>query len=185
MVQSIKNIMAAILISVSVYLVWTIILPKYDYTSALKIETEKQSNVLAKRQDIFQRITDLQNTYQQRYAEFQRLALVVPADKSLPEFVSTIENMASKTGVLINELKIESGTGKGVFNIINFEINTDASYDAISNFLSLIEQNIRLMDVNVISIGNAPGDTSTSFLTFQIRAKTYYLNPLSETADKN
>ena len=185
MVQSIKNIIASIIISASVYLIWTAILPKYDYTSAIKDETEKRSQMLTKRQDIFQMVTNLQNTYQQRYAEFERLALVVPAAKSLPEFVSTIEKMASETGIVVTELKIEGGSGGKVLNVVNFEINADASYDAVLNFLSLLEQNIRLMDVSFISLSKAPGDTGTNFLSSQIKARTYYLNPLIEATDKN
>lgn len=180
MVQSIKNIIAAVIISISVYLIWTITLPEYDQTSALKVEIQRRSEVLIKRQNILQMITNLQDTYQQRYAEFKRLALVVPANKSLPEFVSTIETMASESGLIITELKIESGTGEEVFNVFNFEINANASYDAIFNFLNLLEQNIRLIDVNFLSIGAAPGETASNFLTTQIRARTYYLNPQIE-----
>ncbi len=185
MVQGIKNIIAAIIISVSVYLIWTITLPEYNYTSAIKAEAQRRSDILTKRQNIFQMITNLQNTYQQRYTEFKRLALVVPANKGLPEFVSTIEAMASQSGIIITELKIESGTGSEVFNIVNFEINATASYDAIFNFLSLLEQNIRLVDVNFLSIGTAPGETTANFLIAQVRARTYYINPQIEPEREN
>ena len=185
MVQSIKKIIAAIIISISVYLIWTIALPEYDYTSAIKDETQKRSDILTKRQNIFKIITDLKDTYQQRYAEFRRLALVVPATKSLPEFVSTIEAMASESGIIITELKIEAGTGQEVFNIVNFEVNANASYDAVFNFLSLLEQNIRLIDVNFISVGTAPGETAANSLNIQIRARTYYLNPQIEPEKGN
>ncbi|OGM96889.1 MAG: hypothetical protein A3B86_00025 [Candidatus Yanofskybacteria bacterium RIFCSPHIGHO2_02_FULL_38_22b] len=185
MVQSIKNIIATIIISISVYLIWTITLPEYDYTSAIKVETQRRLDVLTKRQNIFQMVTNLQDTYQQRYAEFRRLALVVPAHKSLPEFVSTIEAMASESGIIITELKIEGGTSEEVFNIVNFEVNMNASYDAVFNFLSLLEQNIRLIDVNFLSIGTTPGETASSFLTTQIRARTYYLNPQIEPEENN
>lgn len=185
MIQSIKNIIAAIIISISVYLIWTAILPKYDHATALNKEVEKHSSVLAKRQDIFKKIVDLQEAYQQRYAEFKRLSLVVPSEKSLPEFVSTIENIALKSGIILRELKIEDGSGQNVFNIIDFEINTNASYEAILNLLSLLEQNIRLMDVSFISIDNTLGDISARFLTFQLKARTYYLNPLIEENSDN
>lgn len=184
MVQSIKNIIAVILLSVGVYLVWTTILPKYNHASALRAETEKRVNVLTKRQEILQMFNNLRDAYQERYAEFQRLSLVIPADKNLPEFISTIEDIASATGISITELKIEAGTGQELFNIIDFEVNANASYDAIFSFLSFLEQNIRLMDVNSISIGSAPGQTNFDTLTFQIRAKTYYINPSVESVDQ-
>ena len=175
MVQSIKNIFAAIIVSVSVYLAWTTILPKYDYTSALKTETEKRADILTVRQGIFKRNVELQNAYQQRYSEFKRLSLIIPASKSLPELISTIESMASAAGVIIAELKIEGGSGVDTFNVINIEVSAEASYDSILNFLGFLEQNIRLMDVNFVSIGSAPGESG--FLTFEVKAKIYHLNP--------
>lgn len=186
MIQSIKNIIAAIIISISVYLIWTTILPKYHHTTAFKKAIEQSSSVLLKRQEIFKMITDLAEAYQQRYSEFQRLALVIPDTKSLPELISTIENTAFESGIVIVELKIDDSTKMAnVFNVINFEVNADASYDAILNFIGLLEKNIRLIDVSAVSMSIAASDISGNLLTTQIKAKTYFLNPLIETTEGN
>ena len=183
-VQSLKNIIAAIIISTSVYLTWTIILPDYNYTSSIKVEIQRRTEVLAKRKDIFKMNTDLNNSYQERYAEISRLALIVPAGRSLPEFVSTIEAMASQSGAIMSTLKIDGGKGEDLFNMIGFEVNMTASYDSILNFLTLVEHNLRIIDVKLISIGDIPGEKTAGFLNVQIKASTYYVNPLIEPKEE-
>jgi hypothetical protein len=184
MVRSIKNIIAAILISVSAFLSWTNILPKYDYYSALKITIESRQALLKSREGIFEKVSDLQKEYQQKYAELQRMGLVIPEKKNLPEMISTIDSIFSNSGLNPGGLTIgggKGGQGSLTDNVI-FDIVTESTYESLINLLTHIEKNIRLIDVSSLTISVKIGDTPEGSipLSVQLKGSAYYLKPLSE-----
>ena len=190
MVKSIKNLIAAILVSISASIFWTNILPKYDLSSTLKDIIAEKEVTLDKRNQIAKSLIDLQDNYKKRYTEFQRLALVVPEKKSLPELVSTFESISSATGVSLGEVRISGGPSKpeDAINSIGFETDIEAPYDSLFSFLTHLENNIRLIDVISLTItSQKAGSTATQTnpggagsLGVQIKARTYYLKPLNE-----
>src|SRR3989344_5383805 len=106
MALAIKNLIATILIAVSAFIFWTNILPKYEGVSALRPVIEEKKSLLASRIEIVEKLKNLQKEYENRYNELQRLALVAPRNKSIPEFISTIEDISSKTGNIPTIVKL-------------------------------------------------------------------------------
>ena len=186
MVRSIKNLIAALLISISAYLAWTIILPKYEYSKALKLVIEEKLVLLESRNEVVKKIEGSLDEYQEKYSGLQRLALVVPEKKALPELISTLEDIYSKTGNVLGELNIGTGTtgSEQKANIVSFGINLETNYESLISFLGYIERNIRLIDMNSISISIKPGEevgNQSAILSVVIKTNTYYLKPFSES----
>src|SRR3989344_4317589 len=98
MALSIKNLMAAILISISGFLSFTRILPAYEFVSALRDYIDIKSDLLKDRTEIFNKINNIKAKNDSRFNELQRLSLVVPEKKNLPEIISTVEAIVSQTG---------------------------------------------------------------------------------------
>jgi hypothetical protein len=174
-----------VLISISGFLAWTDILPKYDHYTALKVMIEEKGALLAKREEIFQKVTKLQRDYQEKYTELERLSLVVPEDKDLPEMISTVDNIFSISGTIPDGLAI--GTGKGaqesLTNNLTFEVTTETTYESLLDLLGYLEKNIRLIDILSLVIGTKPDAVlnGTSFpLSVQFKGTAYYLKPLDE-----
>lgn len=186
MVGGIKNLIAAILISISGFLFWANVLPEYYHISGLKLVVEERLALLDSRNQIVQRLIGLQSEYEKRYGELQRLALVVPEKKNLPGVITTIDAISSKTGTTLGELTIGSeGSNLGqAKNVLSLKINLQSAYESLLNFLDHIEKNLRLIDVNSLTITSK--DTSgqvsgPSLLGIQVEARAYYLKPPSET----
>lgn len=190
MVGSIKNLIAAILVSISGFLFWTNVLPEYDHISGLKLVVEERVALLESRNQIVQRFVELRSEYERRYGELQRLAFVVPEKKNLPGMITTVDAISSKIGTTLGELTIGSeGSSPGqASNILSLKINIQSPYESFLNFLGHIEKNLRLIDVNSLTITSkdTSGQVSNpsggpSLLGIQVEAKAYYLKPPSET----
>src|SRR3989344_6340587 len=157
MAQSIKNITAAILIALSSFLAWTEILPAYGFTRLLKTEIIERQEVLDLKSEVKTKIEQLNKERGVRYAELQRFSLVAPEKASLPELVSTLESIFSKSGHLLSEFTIGKSNQANIknegFGVVNAETNSTGTYEGFLQVLDYLEKNIRLFDVKEVSVG--------------------------------
>jgi len=177
MVQSIKNLIAATLIAISGFLCWTEVLPVYDLTSGLKDLIAEKEIVLSARAEIAQKIKQLNEEYGSRYAELQRLALLLPKTKSLPEIISMVEAMFSQTGNVIGEYLMSDASQAGSnLKTVTLTLSSEGTYGSFINLLNIIENNIRLLDVTSLDISeNLESAGSDPRLNLQIKGNTYWL----------
>ena len=140
MALSIKNLIASVLIAISGFLFWTEVLPTYGQTSNLKTYITNRSELLSARTVIVKKIEDLNRKRSDRYIELQRLALITPESKNLPEIISMIEAMFSRTGNMLGDFTIgdASSPGKALRRVF-LEISSKGSYRSSLNLLADIE----------------------------------------------
>ncbi len=170
-----KLYLGAILISAAVLLFWVLVLPTYDSISGLRDALDQRSEILQQRTDTINKIKNLESTYNSRSSDLQRLSSVLPATKSAPEIVSTIQAMASQNGLTLVGLTLPANQSLAgdAYNTQTIEINLAGSYLAFRSFLNSIEHNLRVLDVATIEINS--GIDNTGKLNFRIKAFAYYL----------
>lgn len=181
MAQSIKNLTAAFLIALSSFLAWTEIVPAYGFTGLLKNTIVERQNLLDLRAEVKTRIEKLNKERSARYAELQRFSLVAPEDASLPELISTLESIFSKSGHLLSEFNIgksnEAKSKDGGFGLITIEANSSGTYEGFIQVMDYIEKNIRLFDVKEVNLGeNLSGGISQ--LTLKIKGDVYLIKEI-------
>lgn len=178
MAQSIKNLTAAVLIAISSFLAWTEIVPAYGSIDFLKITIAEKQELLNLKSEVKTRIEELDRERGVRYAELQRFALVAPETVSLPELVSTLESIFSKSGHLLAEFTIgksnESQSKNGGFGLINIETNSKGTYEGFLQVLDYLEKNIRLFDVKEIGVGEDVSGVANQ-LSLTIRGNAYWI----------
>lgn len=183
MTRSIKNLIAAVFIAISGYLTWTQIWPAYSVTSFLKIQIEEKNNLLASRTEIINQIERLKKESNAKYAELQRLALVVPEKRSIPEVITAVESIYSKNGFILTEFGAGDSPGTGQLAQLGFKATAQGTYNQFLTFLSYFEKNIRLFDINKIEVGlprtagEEGGITTDPKLGFTIDGQFYWLRP--------
>lgn len=182
MAQSIKNMLAAVLISISGFLFWTQALPAYELNSILKDSISVKQELLNARTEIVQKIENLKTERSTRYSEIQRLSLVVPKTKSLPEIISTIDAMFSQSGLALGDFVLSDSALKEGLRSINIGVSSVGTYENLTAILSVIEKNIRLFDINNLSISESSGATGGSELDFEMKGDIYWF---SEPEDKS
>lgn len=176
MVQSIKNLIAAVLVAISGFLLWAQVLPKYELTSALKLTIIEKQELLSLRTDIARSVNDLNEEYSKRYAELQRLALVVPETKNISEVISMTEAMFSQTGNILGEFVVTNSSALDeALQKVFLDIASTGSYENMLNLLSAIESNIRLFDITSLSISE-DAESTTGELDFNIKGDIYWLD---------
>lgn len=181
MVQSIKNIIAAILIAISGFLFWTNIYPAYQLTSQLKTKISERELILVSKTEIIKSIEDIKDDYESRYSEMQRLLLVVPDKKSLPEIISTLEAVFFQTGNFIGDLTVADDFKEGeTLRNIGLVISSTGNYDSVINLLSIVEKNIRLFDITGISISEDQNAAVEGQLNIQLNGNVYWLGMIED-----
>ncbi len=177
MVQSIKNLIAAILIAISGFLVWTQILPVYYSTASLKSTITEKEAILQSRTEILAKIKALNEEYNSRFTELQRLALVVPKSKGLPELVSMVEAIFSQTGNPITEFMIVDSSGQNeLLKSMTVTMSSSGTYNSFYNLLKILETNIRLIDVESISVSEDLQAFNPEAVVTELKGEVYWLD---------
>lgn len=178
MVQSIKNIISAILIATSAFLAWTEIIPAYGFTGLLKDAIAGKQELLNLKSEVKERIERLNKERGAKYAELQRFSLVAPETASLPELVSTLESIFSKSGHLLHEFTISKNNVISLknegFGIVSVEANSRGTYEGFIQILDYLEKNIRLFDIKEINVGEDLSGGANQ-LTSKIKGDVYWI----------
>lgn len=182
MARSIKNLIAAILIAISGYLLITEVWSSRAVIDYLKNSIEEKTVVVASRNEILEKIAKLRKERDEKYAEFQRLALILPEKDNLPEIITAVESIFSQSGVVLPSITL--GRAKGVEQVrnITFEIGSTATYSQLLSLLYSLEKNIRIFDVTDVSVGLDKKDREAQLasgdliLMFMIKGNFYVLN---------
>lgn len=181
MAQSIKNLTATILIAISAFLAWTEILPAYGFTGILKSTIAEKQELLNLKSEVNARIEQLNKERGIRYAELQRFSVVAPENTSLPELVSTLESIFSKSGHLLYEFTLgksnEASLKDEGFGIVNIEANSRGTYEGFIQVLDYLEKNIRIFDVKEISIGEDFSGVANQ-LSLKLRGNVYWIKDI-------
>lgn len=190
--RTIKNLVGSVLISLAVLLVWVLVLPEYDSKSYLEALVMTRTADLEAKSKLIDKTLELDKEYQSRYAELKRLALVVPAEKHIEETITILENIFSSTGIPLRDMALSSNEGEigSAYDLVDIELNFNASYDSVVNFLIAIEKSLRLIDTTRFSIGIDKENASESgplSLGASFRARAYFVpeaDPAKNTIQK-
>ena len=178
-----KNILGSILIAVGLFFFWIWILPSYDAISLIGPIIESKELKLVSKEAILGRLEDLSQKYDQRQEDIKRLGFIVPLDKDQPVIVSALEDISSKTGMLLLKIGLsprdENNSNLGLeipagLGSILVTLELDGTYLSFTNFLDQVEKNIRLMDVTSFDVSSL-SDPNSKLLSFKITIDTYYL----------
>lgn len=190
MTHSIKNLIATVFIAISGYLAWTQVWPAYSVTSFLKIKVEEKANLLVSRTEILNQIEKLREESGEKYTELQRLALVVPEKRGIPEVITAVESIYSRSGFILSELGPGDSPGGGQLANIGLKTSAQGTYNQFLAFLNYFEKNIRLFDIDKLDVGlprisGEEEQTDNPKLSFTIEGKFYWLQPgVTETTTK-
>jgi len=189
MARSMKNLIAAVLIAVSGFVAWTQVLPVYNFTADLKTIIQGKSDLLASRAEIVNKISALSIESEGKYADLQKLALIIPETKNIPELISSADAIFAQSGVTLTNLKIGEivGIGTESVNKISLELSGKGSYISLVSLIANFERHIRLNDLVFFSAqkdtNSLLGDTPT--LSIQLTTNTYWLKAPSLEGNPN
>ena len=161
-----KKLTGAGMISLAIFVVWGFAVPAHEEIKQLGAGVDEMKNILESRANIFSTIDKLKTDYISKNKEIEKISIIIPPKKRVPELISTMESLASRNGLILSSLNITDGETKDAAAIVNMEATLYGSYEAFRSFLAALEKNRRLIEVGVVKLSLDQG-------TLQIQVSGY------------
>ncbi len=170
-----RTYIGAFLIAIAGIIFWTFLLPTYDNVMDQRNALTERATLLNDRQAIINKINDMAKEYATRATDITRFTSIIPAKKSAPELVSSIQALATQNGLQLTTITL-SGNSNPEANTYQrqpVDLGLSGSYLAFKSFLMALERNIRLIDI--VSIDASPTAENSPIIGFQIKGNAYYI----------
>ncbi len=175
--KSLVSIGLAIICLAVGYYTYSTLLPEYNSAKALKAQAESENQRLTKALDSIQQfLVD----YERVSKNAQNIDLLLPTDNSdLANFINNLSSLAQASNVTLAGLQLSNDipekAPENSIQPVEIGFTSSGSYLAVKDFISKLQNNLRLMDIQSIVL-NSPSQPGpgTSILEFQIKLKTYY-----------
>lgn len=168
------KLFSSIIITVSILILFLLILPSYDRTRVLLSSIQERKNLLKEQEEIVSQIADQAGLIDQRSYDINRLDNFLPREKDIPELLVNIETIAANAGLNLRELNFSEVPSRGEIQKLNGTIQLTGSFSSFLAFLDLLEDNLRLIEV--VGIDIAPQLLEgTRIINYNLRIETNYL----------
>lgn len=170
-----RTYIGALLISIAGILFWILLMPLYDNVTTQRNAITERASILANRSAILANISTLTQEYAQRSTDIARFSSIVPAKKSAPEIISSIQALATQNGLQLTTLVLSGGANQDTnpYQEQSIDLGLTGSYPAFKSFLIAFERNIRIMDI--ISLDASPISDNSPIISFRVKGNAYYL----------
>lgn len=172
-----KNIIVIILILGFIGIVVLLDIPKVQNIFDLRNQIENQKKTLEKNQYLIGVVEKLRESYEINKETLNKLEYIVPGEQEVPNLIVQLEAIAAKGGLILGEIGFPTEDKNTVTNqdykSSTININLTGNYASFERFLSAIEENIRLMDVESITFTPAESE-GVSLFNFEVVFKVYY-----------
>ena len=157
------------------------VMPTYSDIQTLKDKQMADENLLNDQRDAVNAVNKLRDQYQSLTDIQNSIAMVLPSREEVPSIVQQIQGIAGLNNMTITGLSLQYPPSKAVpkdslvkpVSIVRITVKLTGDYRNLKSYLEGLEINIRLMDVNSLSIdgGGAAGKTA---LNYSLIIDAYY-----------
>lgn len=170
-----RTYIGAGLIAVAGILIWLVAVPQYDAVVAKRLALQERAEVLSDRSALITKIEGFAKKYAENAVAIERYASIVPARKSAPELVSSLQTLANSNGLQLTTLALATNAKetKNPYESQSVDIGLTGGYPSFKSFLTALERNIRIIDIT--SIDANPTSENSPIISFRIKGKAYYL----------
>ncbi len=170
-----KSYIGAILIAAAGIIFWAFLMPLYDGVGAKREAISQRTTLIETRGGIINNIKELAQEYSKRSSDISHFASVVPAVKSAPELLSSIQALATQNGLQLTTIALSGSINQNIsaYQEQSIDLGLNGSYPAFKSFLMAVERNIRLIDV--LSVDASPSSENSDIITFRVKGTAYYL----------
>lgn len=192
--QTISILSITILLGVSIFIFLKFTLPSFNNLVDLKTQIAEKQQIKAKLIQRKQTVLDIYNKYQTMGDDLNKIRLALPSDQQLAEVLSSLNMIADTSKITLNDIsfrelapvKTTSKTKTQVpYAIIEVTINAEGTFSNIKTFFQEIEREMRIMDVQQLSMRLVTTimSQSSSSRTSKTSSKTtnYNIAPILKT----
>jgi len=191
--------LASILIAIFFVIVAIIVLfdwiePEYANMMTIKAQLLGEQAFLSSEQQAATQVKNLVSSYQTQSQSpvASTIALAIPPNQDLAGALAQIYGLAEANGLTVSGIGISAPSLQDVqgasstatiqpIKTISFQISAAGSYEALKNFLSGLETNVRIFDLKSFSMtgaassgGKSSSASSQDFFNYSFSVVTYY-----------
>lgn len=144
----------------SITIMFIFLIPQYEQTRIKEMETELIRKTLESKRDIFIKIASFDRTYKDMSeTEINKMYDLLPDNNNFEEHLANIDKLAKRNGILIKNISFSEHEKQGGLTVNKSNLETaeisfsaESSFPNFMSFLSSLEKNIPLVNINRISI---------------------------------
>lgn len=155
--------------------------------------TAKQEE-LVKKEALIKTIEKLIDKYKSSEEILKKLDYILPGDSDVPNLIVQIDAIAKESGMNVGNVDIvvsdQKGTSKAEaarsggttnqektavdYKVVTIGLEMSGDYTALKKFLQTVEENIRLIDIESITLSTKSQEGTGSVFEFNVVLNTYY-----------
>lgn len=162
-----KNLIASIIASAGLFLIFFLIVPEYDAIAAARVDLGVHQALLQERTEEFQKVQSLDQDYKKHAEDIKKILVFLPETKQTDGLISNINAAVTQAGIQLSGMDVAAAQQDTAvsYRTTGVHLTLVASYAAMLNFLQSLEQNLRIFDVSELSAStqqNASGGLNIS-----------------------
>lgn len=185
----IKNIIIFILILAFIAVIVFLDLPEFQEVLSLRKEVKEQKEIFSEKQILLAKIGKLTEDYEGNEEDLKRVNYILPSGQDIPNLIVQLESLSFEAGLVLEaleffvgeeetiskakEARVAEGKTPKDYQTLTVNLKLIGDYLAFKNFLKLVEENIRLMDVGSIDFSTQTEEMFQLF-NFNLNLNTYY-----------
>ena len=171
-----KDLIASMVLGLSIFLFFILVIPQYDGLRGVNAALEEREQLLIERNAAIAKVKSLDSQIQGRQSDINKILVFLPDNKQIDQLLSSIEQASQQAGLQLISLSSSApSTGViGQYGRLFVSMDLEGFYPNIINFLTNLESNLRLYDINEINVAESSGDLS-GVLTVKIDLNAYFL----------
>jgi Tfp pilus assembly protein PilO len=180
--RALSLLLSGALMVASLIVFGTLVRPEYEIVLQLRNELASQSNLLIETQGDISRVQSLKAQYQNSERIIGSLNSSLPEQELIANLMSQINAISQSSGIATRSIGIsylpvrpsavQLSFARGV-GTLRLDLLSVGSYSSLKRFLQLLETNVRVMDVNTLSLDVAASPTQDVY-NYSITVDTYY-----------
>lgn len=170
----------AVLLLIFFLVAFSSLQPKFNELKQIKKDIAQKENEIELNQNYFVKLKDAKTELNKYQAELSKIDSALPDDPLVPDFFDYLQNVASQSGLLIQNSGSFVTSLSSAFPALqetSFNLSLTGSYGSFKTFLTTLEKSARVIEVNSMSFApaNAPGTSkkTNDFFSFALIVKTY------------
>lgn len=169
------------LIAAIIFVVVFLITPLYDTINIKKTEIKEKEEITAALQVLAAKSDQWREIFTQEKDNIARANLALPGEKNVSDLIVSLDSLAGLNGIDILSINVKDVAQKrralaqnvSAFEVLEVSLLMRGTYPVFKSFLSDMEKNIRIIDVQSINF-KPSGEGDPINLDFTVNLAVYY-----------
>ncbi len=175
--MSLKPIIAAVCLSLALFLLLFMVWPKYQELQNVNQQIEQTKNQLQKSKEYMARLETLDDRLQEYDTAKKKVESALPSKPKLPCLLNFLQETSNDHGLLLNRISsISQSSSQGDIKKVNINLMMIGSYSSFKNFVRAVENSSRIVEVEEVKF-RTPDKEESSPPRFELRLSTHFYAP--------